>query len=451
MTDRDVTHLTGSTVEVLQAMIRNACVNDGTPESGQEVRNADTLTALLEGAGLDVERFEAAPGRTSVVARIEGSDPDAPSLCLMGHTDVVPVNPDGWSRDPFGGELVNGEVWGRGAVDMLNLTASMAVAFRHLADTGFRPSGDLIFLGVADEESGSAYGARWLADHHPDAIRADYVLTENGGLHGGTPERPVVTMNVGEKGVAWRRLRVHGTPGHGSMPYRSDNALVHAAAVVQRIADYRPPARFHEHWATQVQHMGLDAETTAIMLDPSRIDDHLAALPHRNGAAHLWSCCHSTFSPNLVATDRPMKTNVIPDAVDLNIDIRTMPGDETAEVDAHLRAALGDLYDRVEVEIIMDDPASMSPTDTPLWDALQRAVGKPFPSVPITPQLIVGFTDARVYRDLGAIAYGAGLFSPSISAADFGARFHGHDERIDVESLELTTRLWLDVALDLLG
>ncbi|MEY2974780.1 MAG: hypothetical protein RIR49_1200, partial [Actinomycetota bacterium] len=176
MTDRDVNHLTSSTVELLQAMIRNACVNDGTPESGQEVRNADTLTALLEGVGLEVERFTAAPGRTSVVARIEGSDPDAPSLCLMGHTDVVPVNPDGWSRDPFGGELVNGEVWGRGAVDMLNLTASMAVAFRHLADTGFRPRGDLIFLGVADEESGSAYGARWLADHHPDAIRADYVL-----------------------------------------------------------------------------------------------------------------------------------------------------------------------------------------------------------------------------------------------------------------------------------
>jgi acetylornithine deacetylase/succinyl-diaminopimelate desuccinylase-like protein len=187
------------------------------------------------------------------------------------------------------------------------------------------------------------------------------------------------------------------------------------------------------------------------MLDPSRIDDHLAALPQRNAAAHLWSCCHSTFSPNLVATDRPMKTNVIPDSVDLNIDIRTMPGDETAEVDAHLRAALGDLYDRVEVEVIMDDPASMSPTGTPLWDALQRAVAKPFPTVPITPQLIVGFTDARVYRDLGAIAYGAGLFSPSISAADFGARFHGHDERIDVESLELTTRLWLDVARDLLG
>ena len=115
------------TVELLQALIQNACINEGTEESGQEVRNADLLTTFLEGAGLDVERYDAAPGRTSLVARIEGSDPNAPSLCLNGHTDVVPVNEDGWDEDPFGGELINGEIWGRGAVDMLNLTSSMAV------------------------------------------------------------------------------------------------------------------------------------------------------------------------------------------------------------------------------------------------------------------------------------------------------------------------------------
>ncbi|MEC6987597.1 MAG: M20/M25/M40 family metallo-hydrolase, partial [Actinomycetota bacterium] len=161
--------LTNETVELLQTMIRNQCVNDGTAESGQEERNADTLVNFIEGAGLDVEVYDAAPGRRSMVARIEGSDPAAPSLCLMGHTDVVPVNPDGWSRDPFGGELVDGEIWGRGAVDMLNLTSSMAVAFRHLAISGFRPKGDLIYFGVADEESGSAYGAQWMADNYPDA------------------------------------------------------------------------------------------------------------------------------------------------------------------------------------------------------------------------------------------------------------------------------------------
>ena len=144
------TERTAETVELLQALIRNECVNDGTPESGQEVRNADLLATYLEGTGLDLQCYEPTPGRTSLVARIEGSDPAAPSLCLMGHTDVVPVNPDGWSRDPFGGEVVDGEVWGRGAVDMLNLTASQAVAFRSLADSGFRPTGDLIFFAVAD-------------------------------------------------------------------------------------------------------------------------------------------------------------------------------------------------------------------------------------------------------------------------------------------------------------
>lgn len=146
--------LTGESTELLQALIRNRCVNDGTPASREEVRNADLLRTYLEGAGLDVEAFEPIPGRTSLVARIEGTDPSAPTVCLMGHTDVVPVNADGWSRDPFGGELVDGEVWGRGALDMLYQTATQAAAVRHLARTGFRPRGTLIYLAVADEEVG---------------------------------------------------------------------------------------------------------------------------------------------------------------------------------------------------------------------------------------------------------------------------------------------------------
>ncbi len=151
--------LTGPTTELLQDLIRNACVNDGTPDSGEEVRNADLLQTYLEGAGLDVARFDSRPGRTSVVARIEGSDPEAPALCLMGHTDVVPVNPDGWSNDPFGGEVIDGEVWGRGAIDMLNITSSMAVAFRQLATEGFRPKVTLIYFWVADEVSLVHWGA----------------------------------------------------------------------------------------------------------------------------------------------------------------------------------------------------------------------------------------------------------------------------------------------------
>ncbi len=164
--------MTGETTELLQALIRNECVNDGTPDSGGEIRNAELLQTYLEGAGLDVQRFESLPGRGSIVARIEGTDPDAPTLCLMGHTDVVPVNPTGWSHDPFGGELVDGEVWGRGAIDMLNITASMAVAFRHLALSGFRPKGTLIYFGVADEEAGGRWGAEWMVDNHWEAIGA---------------------------------------------------------------------------------------------------------------------------------------------------------------------------------------------------------------------------------------------------------------------------------------
>ena len=444
---------TDRVVELLQALIRNGCVNDGTPESGQEVRNADLLQAYLEGAGLDLERFEPTPGRASLVARIEGSDPDAPSLCLMGHTDVVPVNPDGWSRDPFGGELVDGEVWGRGAVDMLNLVASQAVVFRHLADTSFRPRGDLVFFAVADEESGSAHGARWMADHAWDAIAADYVLTENGGLHSGDESAPAIGINVAEKGVSWRRLTVRGTPGHGSMPYRTDNALVKAAAVVQRLAEYRPAARFHELWRAQVDAMGLDDEVRDQLLDEDRVDEYLDGLPRHPSvdgtASFLHSCTHSTFSPNVA--DGRGKTNTIADRVTIDLDVRTMPGDHTEEVAAHLREALGDLAGEVEVEPLIDDAASSSRIDTPLWESLERAITKPFPSARLNPQFIVGFTDSRIYREKGSVAYGAGLMSPSVDAGEFGRRFHGHDERIDVESLHLTTQMYLDVCEDLLG
>ena len=174
-------------------------------------------------------------------------------------------------------------MWGRGAVDMLNLTASMAVAFRDLADRGVRPRGDLLYFAVADEEAGSAHGARWVAEHHPDAIRCDYLLTESGGLHDGSPEAPVIGVTVGEKGVAWRRLRVRGTPGHGSMPFRIDNALVKAAAVVQRLAEYRPPPRFHELWPARVESLNVPDELKQALLDPQRIDEALDDVAQRRG------------------------------------------------------------------------------------------------------------------------------------------------------------------------
>ena len=433
-------------IELLQALIRNACVNDGTPQSGQEVRNVDTLAAYLGTSGIETEVFEAAPGRASLVARIGGAQRGAPALCLMGHTDVVPVNPAGWDRDPFGGELVDGEVWGRGAVDMLNLTATMAVAFRELARTGFRPRGDVIFFAVADEESGSGYGARWMADHHWDAIRADFVLTEGGGLHGGTAQAPVVTVSVAEKGVSWRRLRVTGEPGHGSMPFRTNNALVKAAAVVRRLADYAPRARLHEFWGSQVATLDVDEAAKRVLLDAGAIDDALAQMEDVGVARALHACCHTTFSCNVIGGGS--KTNVIPDRVDLEVDVRLLPGDDDAAIDRHLRDALGDLAADVAVETIFAHSPSTSPVNTRLWDSIERAVAKRFASTRLAPILHMGFTDARIYRERGSVAYGAGLFDATLASGDFARRFHGHNERIDVESLHLTTDFWLDVVRD---
>ncbi len=440
--------LTGQTTELLQELIRNGCVNDGTPDSGEEIRNADLLQTFLEGGGLSVARYENRPGRTSIVARIEGSDPSAPSLCLMGHTDVVPVNPDGWSRDPFGGELVDGEVWGRGAVDMLNVTASMAVAFRDLARSGFRPKGTLIYFGVADEEAGGVWGAKYMVEEHWDVVGADYVLTEFGGWSSiGRDGRRAITINVAEKGLAWRRLRVRGTPGHGSMPYGADNALLTAAEVVRRLGTYRTRPHLDDLWQAQIDRLDLPGELRAALLDPARVTDVLAQLPP--GIARLaHACSHTTISPNVIHGGQ--KTNTIPDVVDINVDIRTIPGENQESVDAYVRDALGDLADQVEITLEQGSEPTRSPIDNPLWDALRERTQVVYPGADLVPGLITGATDARYFREKGSVAYGAALLSPDVTFASFGQRFHGNDERIDVESLALTTEFWTGIARHLL-
>ena len=441
--------LQGETTELLQQLIRNGCVNDGTPDSGNERRNADTLADLLTGAGLEVQRFTPQGERTSIVARIEGWDPTAAKVCLMGHTDVVPFNASGWREDPLGGELIDGEVWGRGAIDMLNLTASMAVAVRHLARSGFRPRGDLIYFGVADEEAMGTWGAKWMCEHHWDAIACDYVLTELGGWSVQGPAGHKVGISVGEKGLAWRKLRIKGTPGHGSMPFGADNALVKAAEVIRRLAAYRPRARIDHVWRAQVEAAALPDALKAALLDPERIWDAIEHLPPA-AARHVHACTHTTFSPNIAHGG--VKTNVIPDLVELDIDIRTVPGTTAEDVNEHLREALGEaLFAEVEVISMVDHAATISPLDTPMWEALSRQLKVAYPAAEFLPQLLVGGTDARFFRDRGVVGYGTGLFVPNVTMEEFGSRFHGHNERIDVTSLGLCTNLWTGVVKDLLG
>ena len=279
--------LTGATVELLQTLIRNECVNDGTPLSGHETRNADVLQSYVEGPGVTIERWEPTPGgrRSSPASRV--ATRSAPSLCLMGHTDVVPVHAHGWTSDPFGGELIRNadgvdEVWGRGAVDMLNLTASMAVAFKDLVRAGVRPRGDLLYFAVADEEAGSAHGARWVADHHPDAIRCDYLLTESGGLHDGTAGGAVDRRHGRRegRGLAAAADPRHARPRLDAVPHRQRprQGGRRRSSASPSTARRRASTSCGRHGSTSLD---LPDELKAALLDPARIDAALDALPER--------------------------------------------------------------------------------------------------------------------------------------------------------------------------
>ena len=437
--------------ELLRTLIRNGCVNTGEATSGHEDRSVDALEDYFAGSGLSCERYTSQPGRTSLITRIEGRERGAPTLLLMGHTDVVPVNPSGWRRDPFAAELVDGIVWGRGAIDMLNLTATMAVATRRLAASGWRPRGTLVYLAVADEEAGGGLGAGHLVQHHADAVKCEYVITESGGVPIPTKSGHTLKVTVGEKGGNWRRLVVRGTPGHGSRPFRTDNALVTAAKVVQRLAEYRPKARILDAWRGYVEALQLEPGLTEALTDPDRVYDAVCDLDNLALAREAHACTHTTFSPNIAHGGT--KVNVIPDRVDLDVDIRSLPGIEQHEVEAMITEALGDLASRVTIETPPDRTrgGSVSPTDTPLMAAIGRVATRMMPDSRVVPAITTGGTDAKFFRWKGIPAYGFGLHSLRIPYTEYPVMFHGNDERVDTESLRLSALMWQALCREFLG
>ena len=443
-----VTDVTAETTDVLQRLIRNSCVNDGTPESGHEVRSVDLLEDYLRTPGVEMKRYEPVPGRASLVLRIEGSDPKAPSLHFMGHIDVVPVTPSGWQHDPFGGELIDGHVWGRGAIDMLDVTAAMAVAVRRLIRSGFRPRGTLIYSAMADEEARGVYGAEWLTQNAWDDVKSDFLVTEFGGARlplGGPPRLPIMAA---EKGSQWTRLRVRGTPGHGSVPYRSDNALVKAAEVITRIARYKAPLRLGELWNRIVDSLDLPAVSRLALTNPATFDLALDRAP--GGAAPIfYAVTRTTFSPNIAHAG--VKLNVIPDSAEIDIDIRTLAGDDGDAVRQMLRDAVGDLWSEVEIVAEGDNPATESPLRSPLWDTLTEVTRKLVPGAETVPFLVWGATDARFFRRKGVVSYGYGLMSERIPFGEFIKMFHANNERIDQESLRLSTELFEQTARAFVG
>ncbi len=435
--------------ELLRTLIRNACVNDGTPDSGHEERNADTLEAYFAGSGLACERYAAGPGRVSLITRIAGRDAKAPTLLLMGHTDVVPANPSGWDRDPFGADLVDGIVWGRGATDMLNITATMAVAVRRLAATGFRPRGTLTYLAVADEEAGGTYGASYLTREKFDVVKADYVITESGGVPIPTRSGIKLPVTVAEKGINWRRLVVKGTPGHGSMPFRADNALVTAAEVVRRVARYQPQPKILDEWRRYVSELELAPELEAALVDPDRVLEAVSHLEPLGFARLAHACTHTTFSPNVVQGGS--KINIIPDRIAIDVDVRALPEVSPLDVDAMLREALGDLVSGVEIEAPRGQEGSRSSLDTPLAQSMARVTQALLPGSKIIPRLTGGATDARYFRWKGVPSYGFALHSRRIPYTEYPLMFHGNNERVDTETLRLSAAMWDALCRDFLG
>jgi acetylornithine deacetylase/succinyl-diaminopimelate desuccinylase-like protein len=433
------------TRELLQALIRNRCVNDGSPTSGDEHRNAAVLEAYLLGRGVELQRYEPVPGRVSLVGRLQGTDPDAPTIGLMGHTDVVPVTPERWRHDPFAAEVIDGEVWGRGAIDMLNLTASMAVAVRRLAE-GQRPRASVLFLAVADEEGGGGLGAGWLTEHHLDDVRCDVVLTESGGILTDTAGGARIAISNAEKGVAWRDVVVRGTSSHGSRPYGADNAIVTAAEVVRRLDEHRAGGRIGQEWSSWVRMQGLPSDREAALLDPARVLDAIDGWDNAADRALMHAMTHTTFSPNVIRGGS--KTNVIPDEVHIRLDVRTLPGVTDEDVDAELAAILAGLEDHVTWHPSIESrPATTSPTDNRWWDLLGTLATEAHPYAKPVPRMVAGGTDAVHFRRRGIDAYGAGLFSDHLDLADFSAMFHGPDERVDIASLGLSAAYWRELVL----
>ena len=419
-------------VELLRRLLRLDTVNP----PGNETQAAELLRAYLEEAGVACELQARVPERANLVARLPGRG-EGPSLLLLSHTDTVVADPAEWTVDPWSGEVRDGCVWGRGALDMKGHVAAAAVAIATLAREGFEPAGDLVFAATADEEVGQGFGLSWLCREHPDAVRTDYCVNEGGGDWVRVDGRPVYLCSTAEKMSAPFRLRVHGRSGHASMPGIADNALVRAARLVDRLAGFSSPPR-------------LTPETEAFFAalgdvpEPDALARSVAELPG-DVRAMVDPMLGTAVSPTMIAASQ--RVNVIPGLCEVICDCRLLPGDTPADVEPELRALLGE--DGYELEWVEAVGGTRSPLDTPLWDAVESFVRDEEPGARVAPVVSPGFTDSHFLREaFGTVAYG--FFPMRAMEPELAARLvHSADERIAVDDLELGTRFLLHLALRL--
>ncbi|WP_022930168.1 M20/M25/M40 family metallo-hydrolase [Patulibacter americanus] len=431
-----------SATELLQRLIRFNTVNP----PGQEHEANEYLAGMLEAAGFTVTLVGRTPERPNLIAELRAPEgaPEGPVLGLLSHVDTVLAAPEDWRHDPWSGDLQDGEIWGRGAIDMKSQTAAEVTAALDLVRDGWRPSrGALKIFVVVDEETGGSEGAVWLCENHPDLARCDLLLNEGGGAPLRFRDRLHYGVCVGEKGPLRFALKASGRAAHGATPGLGDNALVRLAPLITRLAEAELPYDVAPAVASMLDGLGLDGA------DPER---SYAALRAEDAdlAAAIEPMAKITFSPNIVTTGD--KINVIPDRAELFVDCRVPPNVPTEDAKARILAAIGELPDGVEVEWRMTVPGNDSPGHGELFDALQEWLGDHVPGAGIVPTFLPGFTDSRTWREAfpDVVAYG---FFPhrNLELREQAGRMHAKDERIDVEDLEFATACFRDVTRRILG
>ena len=420
------------TARIARDLIRFDTSNYGEGRSNGETEAAEYVGALLESMGLTPEYIDAAPGRTSVIARVEGSYEHPvdtargarPALVVHGHLDVVPADPANWSVDPFAGEIRDGMLWGRGAVDMKNMDAMILTALGEMLGTGDRPNRDLVVAFFADEENGGVFGSHHLVHHRPELFSgATEAISEVGGYSVEIGGKTAYLLQTGEKALVWIRLRTRGTAAHGSRVIH-DNAVTKLAEAIAIIGRREWPL----HLTGTTEHL-LREIARLLDVDPERTGPEELMLRSGTAAGFLTATLRTTSNPTLLKAG--YKHNVIPDTAEALVDIRTMPGEEDAVL-AEVRAMLPD---DVEIEVVVRDVGLENPFEGPLVEAMIDTLLRHDPEAQVLPYLLSGGTDNKALSELGITGYG---FAPLklTPDLDFPAMFHGVDERVPLSALE---------------
>jgi acetylornithine deacetylase/succinyl-diaminopimelate desuccinylase-like protein len=439
----DWTTVTAEAIGHFKDLLRAETVNP----PGNERLAADIIARVLEREGIPFEIHESEPGRANLVARLRGSGKRAP-LLLNGHLDVVPVDEGAWKHPPFAAVEADGCIWGRGAIDMKNMVTMSLMAMVLLKRQGGELERDVIFAAVADEEAGSRRGALYLVEKHPELVRAEYVLNEVGGhtIHlGGARFYPI---QVSEKGICWFELTAHGEPGHGSMPH-PHNAVVRLSRAIAALGDARLPQHntpVVEHFLRTLAKGAPFPKSVALplLLEP-RLAGHLLSLVGKKDpdqAVSLGAMLRNTTSPTILAAGK--KVNVIPSSASAQIDGRIIPGQSVESFLAEVQRVVGD---DITISVREQHDGTVFPSDTPLYEAIRRALAWHDPGAIPVPYMIPGFTDSFAYGRLGAVCYG---FSPVRLGPElnFTKMFHGHDERIPRDGFAWGLRVLFEVVRD---